>query len=418
MIQKYIEEFNRLPLAGVPWLDQERKASIERFEKNGFPTQRLEEWKDTNLSSITNVYFQAPSEKTKSNKSSDAIWENHPHILFHNGFCEKISVNVDGVTVQSFSKAMQDSKTFQSVFDLKPRYGHAFLDLNTSLVREGVAIQIGKNVNLSEPIYLVYQSGNSGLAYHYRNLIVSEAFSKATIVEVFLSEETTSDSWTIPVTQIQTGVGSSIEHVMIQDSGLSSYQTGLVLGRLEKDSRLSTSSFVFGGKIVRNDIHMILDGEGAECTMNGLYAISQTQVADHHTTVDHAKPHCTSHENYKGVLMDQAHGIFEGKIVVAKDAQKTDAKQLNQNLLLSAQAKINTAPQLEILADDVKCAHGATIGKLDENQVFYLRSRGIALDTAKQMLVTAYAGEVIAGVSIPELQDELNLKLSKKIGVA
>lgn len=416
MIQKYIDTFKNQKMSSDSALDQLRMAAMARFEKNGFPTQRLEEWKDTNLSPITNAYFQVPRDKPISKKVADAFWENHPHVIFHNGYCEKISINVDGVSVQNFSKALADSKAFQSVFNLKPRYDHAFLDLNTSLVKEGVAIQIQKNAQVSEPIYLVYQSGNSGQAYHYRNLIVAEASSKATIVEIFLSDEPASDSWCIPVTQIQTNENANIEHVMIQDGGLSSYQTGLVLGRLENNSRLSTTSFVFGGKIVRNDIHMTLDGEGAECTMNGLYAISQTQVVDHHTAVDHAKPHCSSHEKYKGVLMDEAHGIFEGKIIVAKSAQKTDAKQLNQNLLLSSQAKINTAPQLEILADDVKCAHGATIGKLDENQVFYLRSRGIDYDTARQMLVTAYAGEIVSGVSIPELQDELNHRLSKKIG--
>lgn len=419
MIQKYIEEFNHRAQAGIPWLDQARKASIESLEKNGFPTQRLEEWKDTNLSSITNAYFQTPREKPVSKTLPNAFWENHPHVIFHNGFCEKVAVNIQGVTVEKFSKAVAHSfNAFQSAFHLKPKYAHAFLDLNTSMASEGVAIQIEKGADITQPIYLVYQSGSSGLAYHYRNLIVAGSFSKVKIIEIFVSESTAGDTWTVPVTQIHAQANANVEHVIMQDQSQLGFHTGLVLGRLENHSRISTSSFSFGGKVVRNDIHMILDGEGAHCDMKGLYAVSGTQIVDHHTTVEHAKPHCTSSENYKGVLMDQAHGIFEGKIIVAKNAQKTDAKQLNQNLLLSSQAKINTAPQLEILADDVKCAHGATVGKLDENQVFYLRSRGIDLKTAREMLVTAYANEIIDSVSISELQAELQNKLLKKMGVA
>jgi Fe-S cluster assembly protein SufD len=415
MIQKYIEEFKRLPSAGVSWLDQVRLESIARFERNGFPSQRLEEWKDTNLTKITGSYFGTPEQKSVSDLTK-GLWENRPHIVFNNGYCETISVNVEGVNVAKLSDALKDlNESAKKVFDLKPRYDHSILDLNTSMAREGVVIQIQKQAMIETPIYLVYRSSGGKQAHQYRNLILANDFSKAKIVEIFLSDNT-SEAWTVPVTQIQTSTGANIEHVVVQDQGLSSHHTGLVIGRLDKDSRLATYSFSFGGSIVRNDIHMILDGEGAECVMDGLYVASGSQIMDHHTTVSHLKAHCSSFETYKGVLLDGAHGIFQGKIVVAEDAQKTDANQMNRNLLLSTTAKVNTAPQLEILADDVKCAHGATIGKLDEDQIFYLRSRGIDSDTAKQMLVSAYAAEVISEITIPEVAEELERKLARKIG--
>ncbi|MEZ4846011.1 MAG: Fe-S cluster assembly protein SufD [Bdellovibrionota bacterium] len=385
------------------------------FEKNGFPSQRLEEWKDTNLTKITGNHFESPNQKPVPSKLPEGVWENRPHIVFNNGFCETVSVNVEGVKVAKLSDALKDlSESLRKVFDLKPRYDHSILDLNTSMAREGVVIQIQKQAVIETPIYLVYRSSNKQ-ALQYRNLILAQEFSKAKIVEIFLSDHA-SESWTVPVTQIQTSTGANIEHVIIQDQSLNSHHTGLVIGRLENDSRLATYSFSFGGNVVRNDIHMILDGQGAQCVMDGLYVASQSQIMDHHTTVSHLKPHCSSFETYKGVLMDDAHGIFQGKIVVAENAQKTDANQMNQNLLLSTSAKVNTAPQLEILADDVKCAHGATIGKLDEDQVFYLRSRGIDVDTAKQMLISAYAGEVISKITIPEVVDDLERKLARKIG--
>jgi len=414
VIQKYLEEFKRQSPAGIPWLDNLRKTSMERFEKTGFPTQRIEEWKDTNLTAITGHHFGIAEKKSKVTTASDKFWEKFPHVVFSNGFCESINIKTPGITVSKFSDAMKELQPVaKEMLNLKPSYDHSMFDLNTSMAKEGVFIQIQKNQILEEPIYLVYQADVADQSFHYRNLILSEGFSKANIVELFLSEN---NSWTNSVTQIETLEGASLEHIILNDGDLKSLHTGVVAGRLDKNSRLSTYSFVFGGKVVRNDIHLILDGEGAECVMDGLYAISKDQIVDHHTAVDHAKPHASSFENYRGVLMDDAHGIFQGKIFVAKDAQKTDAKQMNQNLLLSATAKVNTAPQLEILADDVKCAHGATIGKLDEDQVFYLRSRGIDLQTAKQMLVTAYADEVVSKISSEELQDIIRGKLSRKIG--
>lgn len=414
MIQKYIEEIKRQSSTGLAWLDEARRASVARLEKTGFPSQRLEEWKDTNLSPITNTYFQ-PSTKTYDQLSSqNAIWENRPHVIFNNGFCEIINVQAEGVTVQKIGEAFKTlPDAAKKLFETKPRYEHAIMDLNTSVVKEGVVVQIQKNTMVEQPIYLVYQSTASEQVHHYRNMILAEANTKVKVVEIF---QTQNDSWTVPVTQIHTSANANVEHIVIQNAAMTSNHTGVIIGRMQEHSRLATYSFAFGGKIVRNDIHMVLDGEGAECVMDGLYAASENQLMDHHTVVEHNKPHCNSFENYKGVLMDQAHGVFEGKIVVAQDAQKTDAKQMNQNLLLSSAAKVNAAPQLEILADDVKCAHGATIGKLDEDQVFYLRSRGIDSHTAKQMLVSAYAGEVIAGISIPELQEELHRNLSQKIG--
>lgn len=416
MIQNYIQEFNQQASTGVVWLDQLRQNSMAKFEKTGFPTQRIEEWKDTNISSISGKYFKSPNQKTTLSSPPDrTLWNKNFHIAFVNGFCEPIDIKIPGLVITKLSDAIETlTPELQDVMNLKLDYEHSMMDLNTSMVREGVVIQVEQDAHIEEPIYLIYQSDTSGEAFYYRNLILANRSSKIKIVEVFLSEN---ESWTIPVTQIQTMENASVEHVLIQAEGLDSSHTGIVVGKLGKNSSLSTLSFVYGGKITRNDISMNLDGEGSSCVMDGIYAVSNSQTVDHHTCVNHSKPNCNSFENYRGVLMDQAHGIFQGKIFVAQDAQKTDAKQMNQNLLLSASAKVNTAPQLEILADDVKCSHGATIGKLDEAQIFYLRTRGIELSVAQQMLVSAYADEVISKISIPELQSELSKMLSAKIGV-
>lgn len=416
MIQSYKEEFNRLPKSQTAWLSSIKQSAMERFLKNGFPTMRIEEWKDANLSSITNKYFSASESREKSYQTNLHFWKSSPHIIFYNGTLVEITTNDSQAIIKPFDTALTSSaEIFQSVFDLQPKIPHPFYDLNTSMVQQGVGIQIPKNADVKDPIYLVYISDDEEKAHYYRNLIVLESGARATIVELYLQGSKSGTSLTIPVTQIKLAQNSKLEHIKYQNDGLMASHTAAIVASLLADSSLKTYSFSFGGNITRNDIHIGLDEKGAECFMDGLYVASGKQTVDHHTIVDHAKPHCSSSETYKGILTDQAHGIFEGKIKVEVDAQKTDAKQMNQNLLLSSEARINTAPQLEILADDVKCSHGATIGKLDENQIFYMRSRGIELSTAREILVHAYAQEIISHVKIPELAAEIQKTLTSKI---
>lgn len=409
MIQKYAEEFNAQPKSGTSWLDLAKQNAMQRFVKEGFPTMRMEEWKDINLSSVTGKFFASPLKPVA--QKIEGFWKKFPHILFYNGFQTENTVQIQGVKIQKFANGIEK---FQSAFDLKPRDAHAFFDLNTSMVREGVTIQIEKNAVVNEPIYLVYVSESAEQAYYYRNLIMLGQHAQAHIVEVYMGSKADS-SLTIPVTQIHLSAGAHLEHVKYQNQGSQSSHAGVVLADLSEQSKLKNYSFSFGGGLTRNDIQIGLNQPHSECVIDGLYVVSGKQTVDHHTIVNHAKPHCISSQIYKGVLLDQSHGIFEGKIVVSKDAQKTDAKQLNQNLLLSSDAQIHTAPQLEILADDVKCSHGATIGNLDEEQLFYMRSRGIDAMTARKILVQAYAHDIFSKIQIPSVVEELQQTLTTKI---
>ena len=308
-------------------------------------------------------------------------------------------------------------KYFRPVYELSPKSNHPFFNLNTSFVKNGTAIEIKKNAKIKEPIYLVYISDSKQQAHYYRNLISLDVFAEAKIVEVYITANSSDLSLVIPVTQIQVADGAILDHIKYQNQNTHSFHTGVTLADLRGSGQVRTYSFSFGSALTRNDIQIGLQSPGSECVMDGLYVVSDTQVVDHHTIVDHAKPHCNSSETYKGVLLGQSQAVFEGKVIVEVGAQKTDAKQLNQNLMLSSEAKINTAPQLEIRANDVKCTHGATIGKLDPNQVFYLRSRGIDLKTAQRILITAYAGEIISKIGIPELESILSETLEKKISL-
>lgn len=416
MIEKYQEEFGRLPKPPTEWLGSIRQSAMERFVKNGFPTMRMEQWKDTNLSSITEKFFPVSEGKAKTFDTKLNFWKDFPHVVFYNGKVTEIATKDSKANIRPFDTAIASaSEIFQPVFDLHPKTQNAFYDLNTSMVQQGVGIHIPKNEILVDPLYLVYVSDDQGSAHYFRNLIVLESGAQAQVVELYLEGSNPSTSLTIPVTQIKVGQNAKLDHIKYQAASTIGSHVSVCVSSLLSDSKLRTYSFSFGGLLTRNDIHVTLDDPGAECFMDGLYVASGKQTVDHHTLVDHAKPHCSSSETYKGILLDHAHGIFEGKIKVDTDAQKTDAKQLNQNLLLSKDARINTAPQLEILADDVKCSHGATIGKLDENQIFYMRSRGIDLKTAREILIQSYAQEIISNVKIPELAAEIQSALLEKI---
>ncbi len=414
MIQRYIEEFKKLPTSDLAWLQDLKKKSINNLEKKGFPTQRLEEWKDINLTPITSKFYPASTKKNMS--VSDGFWKNSPHIIFSNGFRIQNNLgNINGCAVSNLKDGLKSSIELQKTFALTPKIENTFYDLNTSMVQEGLTIQIKKNTQITKPIYLIYVSASTQQASYYRTLIHMEVGSQAKIVEIYLTSDSSADALTSSVTQIVMSPQSKLEHVKLQDESLKTSHTGLIIAKQLKQSRLDTFSFSFGAEIARNDIYLNLAEEGAEGSMDGLYVPGDNQVVDHHTIVEHTQPHCNSWETYKGVLLGSSHAVFEGKIIVAKQAQKTDAQQLNQNLLMSSNARVNAAPQLEILADDVKCSHGATIGKLDEDQVFYLRSRGIPLETARQMLVQAYADAIISKITIPELVDDIHTRLNQKI---
>ncbi len=303
----------------------------------------------------------------------------------------------DGVIVGSLAEAMVEHRDL-----VEPHLGRyadseasAFTALNSAFLADGAFVYLPRNCVVEDAIHLLFYSRINGSATvsHPRNLIVAEAGSQAKIVESYVGVEK-QIYFTNAVTEVVAGENTVLDHYKLQRESRRAFHTATLQFHQERNASLSTHSISLGGGLVRNDINAILDGDGGECTLNGIYVAGMGQHVDHHTSIDHAQPHCSSRELYKGILDDDAQAVFNGRIKVRPDAQKTDSQQSNKNLLLSDEAVVNTNPQLEIYADDVKCAHGATIGQLDADALFYLRSRGIDEEAARSLLVHGFLSDV------------------------
>jgi Fe-S cluster assembly protein SufD len=281
--------------------------------------------------------------------------------------------------------------------------------LNTAFFQDGAFIYVPAGHAVETPIHLLFISTakEAGAAFHPRNLIVTEKAAQVTLFESYVS---TVDApyLTNAVTELVLGEGAVVEHGKFQDESIEAFHIAAIRAHLERSCNLISHSVATGARLSRNNIRTTLAGEGVECVLNGLYVTRGEQLADHHMIVDHAQPHCNSHEYYNGILDGRSKGVFHGRILVRQPAQKTDAKQTNKNLLLSEDATIDTKPQLEIYADDVKCTHGATVGQLNEESVFYLRTRGIGAETARRMLIHAFAGEIIERIRHAPAREELD----------
>jgi Fe-S cluster assembly protein SufD len=293
---------------------------------------------------------------------------------------------------------------------------NAFTALNTAFLYDGAFISVPRGVILENPIQLLFVATNREQVYtaQPRNLIIAGIDSQCKIIETYvgLAQNT---YLTNTVTEISLGDNAVVEHDKFQVEGVNAYHIGTTHVQMNAASRFTSNVISLGGSIVRNNLTARFDAEGAECILNGLSLGRGTQVVDNHTVIDHAKPHCTSHELYKSILDGASKGIFNGKVFVRKDAQKTDAKQTNKTLLLSDDATMNTKPQLEIFADDVKCTHGATIGQLDDEQIFYLRSRSIGLDAARDILTSAFAGDVVNRITIEPFRRQVERMIHDRL---
>ena len=279
-----------------------------------------------------------------------------------------------------------------------------------AFMTDGVVIELSRNAVVDLPIHLLYLASQPETSVHYRNLIVADENAQATVVEHYAGSEGAS-YLTNAVTTIIGGANSNVQHYKLQQESVKAFHVAGIHATQARDSRFTSHSIALGGAIARNDITSRLAAEGAECTLNGLYMVGGRQLVDHHTRIDHAKPRGTSREFYRGVLDGAARGIFNGKVVVHPDAQHTDAEQSNHNLLLSKAAEVDTKPQLEIFADDVRCNHGATVGQLDDNMMFYLRSRGIEADVAKALLIYAFAHDIIGRIGLDPLKRRIERHL-------
>ncbi|MGD1088733.1 MAG: Fe-S cluster assembly protein SufD [Verrucomicrobiota bacterium] len=421
-VEPIVQHFDRLESAGQPkWLLPLRKAGMAGFIESGFPKLSDEDWRFTNVAPIAQLPF-CPAREAVVNgaeikaikKSAFAKISGH-RLVFVNGFfsaeLSSIKPVSGGVRIENLSAALaQDSGFIEKHLG---KYAHtannAFAALNQAFFTGGAFIHVPAGVAVAEPVQLIYISSakNSGETILPRNLIIAGANGKLTVVESYLSTVNAA-YFTNAVTEIVVGENAFVEHVKLQDEAAVAFHIATIAGEFGRASNVSIHSFALGAKLSRNNIRAKLAGEGLECILNGLYLTRDEQLADHHMIVEHAQPHCASHEYFNGILDDKSKGVFHGRIYVHPLAQKTDAKQTNKNLLLSDDATADTKPQLEIYADDVKCTHGATIGQLNDESIFYLRSRGIDTPTARRMLIHAFAGEIIERVKHDSVRVELD----------
>jgi len=397
------------------WLLPVRKAAMARFTELGFPTTRHEEWRFTNVSPIAKTPF-APADKsaqvTAEQVARYADWQTEgSRLVFVNGQYSETLSNIaalsDGVIVASLAEAMQSHRT-----QVEPHLANhatyqedAFTAMNTAFIEDGAFIYVPKSKVVEQPIQLVFVSvpGSQPTSTHPRILVVAEANAQATVVETYCGVGK-GTYFTNPVTEIVAADNAMVEHYRVERESVEAYHVSDLALNQSRSSHVMSLAMQFGGRLVRNDVHALLDDEGCDCTLDGLYLIGGEQHVDNHLRVEHAKPHCRSWEYFKGVLEDKARAVFTGRIIVREDAQKTDAKQTNMNLLLSEDALVDSKPQLEIFADDVKCTHGATIGQVDDDAIFYLQSRGLTRDAARGMLVFAFASEVIEQIKLNPLR--------------
>ncbi len=407
------------PASGPEWLRNLRQSAAARFAEVGFPTRRNEEWRFTNVSPIAETPFALAS-KTESAMTAETLagytyaGMGGTQLVFVNGhFQADLSSKEfpEGVTVSTLSQAMEAApELIEAHIGRYAKFTtQAFVALNTAALEDGAFVHIGRGTVVDEPIHLLFLSTpNSGpTVSHPRTLIIAETNSQATIVESYSG---TADAvyFTNAVTEITAAENAVIDHYKVQRESRKAYHVATMQLHLAKSTNFSSHSVGLGGLLVRNDANAYLGGEGIECTLNGVYLGNDRQLIDNHTEIDHAMPHCNSHEIYKGILDGHSRGVFNGKIFVREDAQKTDAKQTNQTLLLSPTAQIDTKPQLEIFADDVKCTHGATIGQLSDEAMFYLRARGISKDNARALLTYAFASDIVSRIKIDAIRAQLD----------
>jgi Fe-S cluster assembly protein SufD len=403
-----------------------RRGAMQRFMELGFPTTQQEEWRFTNILPITKIQFQPILRYelhgvTKSDLQPYAL-DHALRLVFVDGmFSQELSDSSShpaGLIAGSLAETLKKHPdTIQSYFNyLVMGEENAFTTLNTAFLWDGAYISVPQGVILENPIQLLFVATHREQVYaaQPRNLIIAGIDSQCKIIETYvgLAQNT---YLTNTVTEISLGDNAVVEHDKFQVEGVNAYHIGTTHVQMNAASRFTSNVISLGGSIVRNNLTARFDAEGAECILNGLSLGRGTQVIDNHTVIDHAKPHCASHELYKSILDGASKGIFNGKVFVRKDAQKTDAKQTNKTLLLSDDATMNTKPQLEIFADDVKCTHGATIGQLDDEQIFYLRSRGIGLDAARDILTSAFAGDVVNRITIEPLRRQLERMIHDRL---
>lgn len=446
-VDPYCEDFDRsfalLPGNELAWLRALRRGAMDRFAQIGFPTTRDEAWKYTSLAPLTRIAFSRVGlngvaattgalDRVELPFRSAAF----PRLIFVDGRFLPERSQIGSLPRPVRAHGLREAlATHPSL--VEEHLGHSadyreqsLTALNTSFFGDGAFIHVPDGVVVETPIHLVFVStrGQQPTVNHPRNLIVTGRAASLVVIEHYMtapgvpggsvpsrgpSAPGPGATFTNAVTELEVGEGATVAHYAIkEESASSSYHIGSLDARQGRSSSLTSYSLSSGARLGRTEIRSILDGEGASCALNGLYLAKDGQHVDHHTLVDHAEPHCSSQELFKGILGGTARGVFTGRVIVRKDAQKTNAQQTNRNLLLSDDARAETRPQLEIHANDVKCTHGAAIGRLDEEMVFYLRSRGIAENDARSLLTYAFANEVLGRIGVDAVRTGLEHSLA------
>lgn len=420
-IERFRTEFLQLRSARQSdepgWLSLVRTHALERFLDKGFPTLRDEDWRFTNVAPIASGSFEPAPAGSESDAESlkkrfQIEQESHDLVFVNGRFSPALSAVgelPDGVAVTSLTEALSaHGDKVQPILSRGGGEDTAFFDLNEAFLSDGAFVYVPEGVVVERPIQLVFLSLVSGkpIVVHPRNVVISEAGSQVRILETYAGVDD-AVYWTNAVTQVSAADNAVVDHYKLQREGASAYHVASLDYIQGRSAAVSNHSLSLGAQLSRHDIRAELAGEGADVTLNGLYVVKGKQHVDHHTVIDHQVAHCTSRELYKGVLDDASSGVFNGRVIVRQDAQKTDSQQSNKNLLLSDEALVNTNPQLEINADDVKCAHGATIGQLDAEALFYLRSRGIAHLDAQRILTEGFMADVSDRIRLAAVRETL-----------
>jgi Fe-S cluster assembly protein SufD len=422
-------QFEKEKAAETPsWLRELRANAFARFCAVGFPTTRAEDWRFTNIAALTRTPFRLARrlEKASLSVSDSTAWHMEDaaaRLVFVDGrFVSELSVwgNLPhGVTVTSLRHEILHRP--DAVAANLGRYLNIerdpFCALNSAFAEDGAYIHVSRGAVIEQPIHLLFIATDSGMptVTHPRNLIVVEQEGQVSIVEDYASIGGETPAFSNAVTELIAHENATVTHTMIEREHLHTYNLSTLRIEQRRSANVASHSLLLGGGLVRNNVHPVLAGEGGECLINGLFIGNGRQHLDNYMLVEHASPHCASRQFYNGILDDHAHGVFHGRIIVHKEAQKTDAKQTNRNLLLSDDAQIDTKPQLEIYADDVKCTHGATIGQIEEDALFYLRSRGIGEPEARQLLLHAFAGECLDRMKLGAARNHVETLIAERL---
>lgn len=427
--ERYVSEFARLAsqLPGTPGVDAARRLAIERFGRLGFPTQRDEEWRYTSLAALEKIPFAllAPAAAATEDLAALVAGLSLPgasRLVFVDGrlqsACSDLSGLPAGVSVFGLAESLASRRgDAEALFAGASRPSAAFGELNRAFAADGAIIRMAPGVVAAAPLQLIHVARTPGVASHVRHLVEAGEGSSLRLVEQHVGAAD-GVSLSNTMTRLTLAAGADIEHYKLQDEGDKAFHFAELAVELAAGSRFLSSSFAFGAALARADIAVRLAGEGADCRLDGLYLADGRRQVDHHTRIDHLLPRCRSREFYKGVVAGAARAVFAGRAVVHPGAQKSDAAQINRNLLLSERAEVDSKPQLEIWADDVKCSHGATVGQLDADQIFYLRARGIDEAAARRLLTLAFARELIDRVGLPVLQERLDALLQARLPLA